>query len=141
MSTKTLLEMRCPVINSRSNPVQSGVSTRFNPGTSTFILYINSLPSTVFFPMKIFADDVAIYCSVQSPIDCRAFQHDLDLVFTGCSKWQMHINPLSVSLIYITKNTFQSNLLTELITFSGFYLLSILVLWWILSYPGMIIFS
>ena len=44
-------------------PVRS--STRFNFGTlRTFILYINDLPFTVSSPMKIFADDVAMYCSV-----------------------------------------------------------------------------
>ena len=50
------------------------------------------LPSAVLSSMKIFADDVAIYCPVHSADDCKAFQHDLDLVSTWCSKWQMRLN-------------------------------------------------
>ena len=65
-------------------PVQSGVPQGSILGPLLFILYINDLPSTVSSPKKIFADNVAMYCSVQSPNDSRAFQHDLDLVSTWC---------------------------------------------------------
>jgi len=34
--------------------------------------------------MKIFADDVTIYYQVHYANDGKAFQHDLDLVFTWC---------------------------------------------------------
>ena len=67
-----------------------------------FILYINDLPSTVSSPMKIFADDVAMYCSVHTSNDCKAFQHDLDLVSTWCSKWQMRLNPSKCELLCIS---------------------------------------
>ena len=91
--------------------------------------------------MKIFADDVAMYCLVLSPNDSRAFQHDLDLVSTWCSKWEMHLNPSKCKLLCITNKCFPVNLLTALITitFSGFLLLSTSVLWWLLSYLGMIV--
>ena len=71
-------------------------------GLLLFILYINDLPFTVSSPMKIFADDVAMYCSVQSPNDSRAFQHDFELVSTWCSKWQMRLNPSKCELLCIT---------------------------------------
>ena len=70
------------VINGYSSdwsPVLSGVPQGYILGPLLFILYINDLPSAVCSPMKIFADDVAMYCSVQSNADCSAFQHDLDL--------------------------------------------------------------
>ena len=43
-------------------------------GLLFFILYINDFPSVVSSPMKILADDVAIYCLVTSTADCKAFQ-------------------------------------------------------------------
>ena len=66
--------------SSEWSPVQSGVPQGSILRPLFFILYINDLPSTVSSPMKIFADDVAMYCSVQSPNDSRAFQYELDLV-------------------------------------------------------------
>ena len=51
---------------------------------------------------KIFADDVAMYCSVDSPSDCIAFQHDLDLITGWCSKWQMRLNPSKCELLCIS---------------------------------------
>ena len=94
-------------------------------GPLLFILYINDLPSAICSPIKIFADDVAMHCSVQSNSDCSVFQHDLDLIAAWCSKWQMGLNlsrcePLCISNKYssvmplcITSITIISN---------GFYL-------------------
>ena len=84
------------VINGYSSewsPDQSEVPQGSILGPLLFIGYINDLPSPVSFPMKIFADDVTVYCSVQSSNDYRAFLHDLDLVSTWCSKWQICLNP------------------------------------------------
>ena len=55
------------VINGHSSDwslVLSGVPQGSILGPLLFILYINDLPSAVNSPMKIFADDVAMYCSV-----------------------------------------------------------------------------
>ena len=52
--------------------------------------------------MKIFADDVAMYCPVHSGDDCKAFQHDLNLVSTWCSKWQMRLNVSKCELLCIS---------------------------------------
>ena len=69
------------------SPVSFGVPQGSILGPLLFILYINDLPSAVSSTMKIFADDVAMYCSVDSPSDCIAFQHDLDMITDWCSKW------------------------------------------------------
>ena len=60
-------------------------------GSLLFIQCISDSPSAVCSPMKIFADDVAMYCSAQSNTDCSTFQNDLDLIAAWCSKWQMHL--------------------------------------------------
>jgi len=62
------------------SPVLSGVPQGSILGPLLFFLYINDLLSVVSFPMKIFADDVAIYCPVTSTADCKAFQKELDLI-------------------------------------------------------------
>jgi len=51
----------------------------------SLILNINDLLSVVLSPMKIFADDVAIYCPVASTADCKVFQKHLDLLLSWCS--------------------------------------------------------
>jgi len=64
------------------SPVLSGVPQSSILGPLLFILYINDLPSVVSSPMKIFADDVAIYCPVISTADCKVLHRfDFILVF------------------------------------------------------------
>ena len=84
------------------SPVSSGVPQGSILGPLLFILYINDLPSAVSSIMKIFADDVAMNCSVDSPSDRIAFQHDLDLITDWCSKWQMRLNPSKCELLCIS---------------------------------------
>jgi len=75
------------------SPVSSGVPQGSILGPILFILYINDLPSVVGSTMRIFADDVALYCSVDSQSEINAFQKDLDHITDWCDKWQMHLNP------------------------------------------------
>ena len=90
--------------SSEWSPVLSGVPQDSILGSLLVILYINDLPSAVSSSMKIFADDVAMYCPVHSADDCKAFQHDLklDLVSTWCSKWQMSLNVSKCELLCIS---------------------------------------
>ena len=54
-------------------------------GPLLFILYINDLPSVVGSTMNIFADDVALYCSVdsQSEINAKIWTTSLTGVING----------------------------------------------------------
>jgi len=52
--------------------------------------------------MKIFADDVALYCSVDSQSDVNAFQKDLDHITDWCDKWQMRLNPSKCELLCLS---------------------------------------
>ena len=80
------------------SPVLSGVPQGSILGP---LLFIFDLPSVVSSPMKIFADDVAIYCPVTSTADCKAFQTDLDLISSWCSIWQMRLNPSKCEFLCI----------------------------------------
>jgi len=88
-------------------PVLSGVLQGSILGPLLFILYINDLPSVVSSPMKIFVDDVAIYCPVTSTADCKAFQTDLDLISSWCSTWQKRLNPSKCKFLCISNKSSQ----------------------------------
>ena len=112
------------VINGCSSawsPVLSGVPQGSILGPLFFIIYINDLPSTVCSSIKIFVDDVAMYCSVHCTGDCNAFQQDLDSIAVWCSKWQMHLN---VNSCAFQINEHLQNHLTILTTiiFIGFHM-------------------
>ena len=74
-------------------PILSGIPQCSILGPLLFILCINDLPSVVPSPMKIFADEIAIYCPVTSTPNYKAFQKDLDLILSWCSTWKMRLNP------------------------------------------------
>ena len=87
--------------------VMSGVLQGSILGCLLFILYINDLPSSVSSYIKIFADDVAMYHSMDSRNDCRSFQYDLDLVSTWCASWQIRLNPSKYKLLCTSNKCFQ----------------------------------
>ena len=61
--------------------------------------------------MKIFADDVALYCSVNSASEISAFQQDLDHITDWYNKWQMHLNPFKCELLCISNKHTPAKLL------------------------------
>ena len=78
-------------------------------GPLLFILYINDISSVVNTPIKIFADDVTLYSTVQLYKDCEALQGDLDSISLWCNRWQMNLNPLKCEVLCITnKHSFTS---------------------------------
>ena len=89
-----MTRQQCVVINGCASD-WSNVLSRVPQGSPPllFILYINDLPSVVSSPIKIFADNVAIYCPVGSTADCKDLQKDLDLISYWCSAWQKRLNP------------------------------------------------
>ena len=54
------------------------------------------------FSIENFADDVAMYRSVNSITDCDAFQQDMSLIAVCFSKWQMHLNVSKCDLVCIS---------------------------------------
>ena len=56
--------------SSKWSSVISGVPQGGIFGPKLFILYLNDFPDVIQSYVGIFADDIKIYCSITSPIDC-----------------------------------------------------------------------
>ena len=88
--------------NSDSVPVTSGVPQGSFLGPVLFLAYINDLPQDVVSQVRLFADDTAIYLTIESQHDSDCLQHDLDLLQTWESKWDMEFNSSKCQVIRVT---------------------------------------
>ena len=78
---------------SDSVPVTSGVPQGSVLGPILFLIYINDLPDLITSKVRLFADDTAVYLTVESPSDGQVLQKDLDTLSGWESRWDMEFNP------------------------------------------------
>ena len=88
--------------NSHSVPVTSGVPQGSVLGPVLFLAYTNDLPQDVVSQVRLFADDTAIYLTIESQHDSDCLQRDLDLLQAWESKWDMEFNPFKCQVIRAT---------------------------------------
>ena len=67
-------------------------------GNFTFLWYINDLPDKVNSNFKLYADDVLLYRTIHSSVDCGILQENLDILcciitphYNTCSTWFLDI--------------------------------------------------
>ena len=78
--------------HSESVTVTSGVQgSVFGP--ILFLAYINDLPNDIVSQVRLFADDTAIYLTLDCRHDSDCSQSDLDRLQTWKLKWDMEFNP------------------------------------------------
>ena len=71
-------------------------------GPIFFFVYINDLPKDIVSQMRFFADDSAIYLTVEDKGDSDTLQRDLDRLQTWEARWDMEFNPSKCQIIIVT---------------------------------------
>ena len=87
---------------SESVPVTSGVPQGSVLGPILFLVYINDLPDEVRSQVRLFADDTALYLTMESEDDSSALQNDLDILSAWESRWDMEFNPSKCQVVHVT---------------------------------------
>ena len=84
--------------------VSSGVPQGSVLGHILFLLYINDLPDSLQSQVCLFADDTAVYLTVQGQTDSKKLQNDLDILQEWEQEWDMEFNPSKVQVVHITRS-------------------------------------
>ena len=95
------------VLNGNSSDklqVSSGVPQGSVLGPILFLLYINDLPDRLQSQFRLFADDTALYLTVQGQADSKKLQNDLDILQEWEREWDMEFNPSKCQVVHITRS-------------------------------------
>ena len=84
-------------------PVTSGVPQGSVIGPLYFLIYINDLPANIKSQVRLFADDTAVYLTINTPEDSKTLQNDLDTLEKWEKEWDMEFNPSKCQVLHITK--------------------------------------
>ena len=77
---------------SRNYKMQSGVPQGSNLGPLLFLIFINDLPGRVKCSTLLYADDLKIYKTINSPEDNIALQEDINNIQDWCISNNLHLN-------------------------------------------------
>ena len=69
------------------------------------VMFINDIPLNVQSKIKLYANDIILYCDIRSIVYWYAFQNDLDILTQWSYKWQMMFNPKKCEFLRITNKT------------------------------------
>ena len=87
---------------SDSVPVCSGVPQGSVFGPILFLIYINDLPDTITTKVRLFADDTALYLTIEGEKDSATLHHDLGKLSVWERQWDMEFNPSKCQVIQVT---------------------------------------
>ena len=87
---------------SESIPVTSGVPQGSVLGPILFLIYINDLPEEVCSQVRLFANDTALYLTLESEDDSSTLQNDLNILSAWESRWDMGFNSSNCQVVHVT---------------------------------------
>ena len=87
---------------SESITVTSGVPQGSVLGPILFLIYINDLPNEVCSQVRLFADDTALYLTLESEDDSSTLQNDLNILSAWETRWDMGFNPSKCQVEHVT---------------------------------------
>lgn len=85
-------------------PVTSGVPQGSVLGPILFLIYINDLPDQIVSQVRLFADDTAVYLTMEGGDSHRVLQNDLDSLSVWESRWDMEFNPSKCQVVRVTSS-------------------------------------
>ena len=80
-------------------PVTTGVPQGSILGPILFLAYINDIPDKVTSQARLFADDTAMYLTMEGAKNSSVLQQDLDRLSVWESDWHMEFNPSKVAQV------------------------------------------
>ena len=98
---------QCVVLDGDSStelPVSPGVPQGPVLGPILYLLYINDLPDYIQSNIRLFADDTAVYLTVQGQEDADILQDDLDVLQEWEKAWDMEFNPSKCQVLHISRS-------------------------------------
>ena len=110
------------VVNGKQSdwtPVLSGVPEGSILGPLLFACFLVDLPSRVKSECIMYADDIKLFCRINSSADCVTLQSDLDSLCDWSRVWRLNLNPTKCSVISFTLRT---SPIVHLYTLNGHYL-------------------
>ena len=93
-------KQRVVVEGEESVTVTSGVPQ----GPILFLVFINDLPQDIVSQVRLFADDTAIYLTLETEHDSDILQKDMDRLQAWESKWDMEFNPSKCQVVRVTSS-------------------------------------
>lgn len=83
--------------------IPSGVPQGSHLGPLIFVLFINDLCLRLRSGKLFYADDLKIFRSISSLLDCVALQHDIDILSEWCNNNGMHVNVKKCKVISFSR--------------------------------------